>query len=143
MSLISTRPHRGLAATAAGSLLGALTLVAVPLALSPADAAPAQDRPAPVLGTERASAIDGRYVVVLESRASKAQGARTVDLARTNGARDVDRFTTAIEGFSAKLSDRAVEALRTNPHVAFIEADQRVAIAATESPATCGLDRID
>ncbi|MGZ5403708.1 MAG: S8 family serine peptidase [Nocardioides sp.] len=143
MALISTRPHRGLAATAAGSLLGAITLVAVPLALSPAEAAPAEDRPAPVLGTDRASAIDGRYVVVLESRASKAQGADTVDLARARGARDVDRFTTAIEGFSAKLSDRAVEALRNNPHVAFIEADQRVAIDATQSPATWGLDRID
>ncbi len=143
MSLFSTRSRRGLAATAAGSLLGALTLVAVPLSLSPADAAPAKDRPAPVLGTERASAIDGRYVVVLEGRASKAQGAAAADLARDHGATDVDRFTTAIEGFSATLSDRAVEALRNNPNVAFIEADQRVSIDATQSPATWGLDRID
>ena len=143
MSLFSTRSHRGLAATATGSLLGALTLVAVPLTLSPAEAAPAPDRPAPVIGTERAAAIDGRYVVVLEGRASKAQGAKAVDLARDNGATDVDRFMSAIEGFSAKLSDRAVEALRNNPNVAYIEADQRVAIDATQSPATWGLDRID
>jgi subtilisin family serine protease len=136
-------PRRGLAATAAGSLLGALTLVAVPLSLSPADAAPAKDRPAPVLGTERASAIDGRYVVVLEGRASRAQGADAADLARDRGATDVDRFTSAIEGFSARLPDRALEALRNNPHVAYIEADQRVSIDATQSPATWGLDRID
>ena len=148
MSLISlsTRmggSRRGLAATAAGSLIGALTLVAAPLTVGAADAAPAKDRPAPVIGTERASAIDGRYVVVLEGRASTAQDGNAIDVARDNGASDVDRFSTAIEGFSAKLSDSAVDALRTNPNVAFIEADQRVAIDATQSPATWGLDRID
>ena len=143
MSVFSTPSRRGLAATAAGSLVGALTLVAVPLSFSPADAAPAKDRPAPVLGTDRASAIDGRYIVVMEGRASRSDGGEAVAEARDHGARKVERFTTAIEGFSAKLSDRAVEALRTNPDVAFIEADQRVAIDATQSPATWGLDRID
>jgi len=143
MSVFSTPSRRGLAATAAGSLVGALTLVAVPLSFSPADAAPAEDRPAPVLGADRASAIDGSYIVVMEGRASRSEGGEAVAQARDHGARKVERFTTAIEGFSAKLSDRAVEALRTNPDVAFIEADQRVAIDATQSPATWGLDRID
>ncbi len=148
MSLISLstrmgRSRRGLAATAAGSLVGALTLVAAPLTAGTADAAPAKDRPAPVIGTERASAIDGRYVVVLEGRASTAQEGKAVAVARDHGASDVDRFSTALEGFSAKLSDSAVAALRTNPNVAFIEADQRVSIDATQSPATWGLDRID
>ncbi len=96
-----------------------------------------------MLGAERTSAIDGRYVVVLEPRASKAQGGQAVSQARTRGATDVNRFTSAIEGFSAKLSDRALEALRNNPNVAYIEADQRLAIDATQSPATWGLDRID
>lgn len=143
MSLISTRSRCGLAATAAGSLLGALTLVAVPLSVGAADAAVPRDRPAPVLGADRASAIDGRYIVVMEGRASRSEGGKAVSQARDHGARKVQRFTTAIEGFSAKLSDRAVEALRTNPDVAYIEADQRVAIDATQSPATWGLDRID
>jgi subtilisin family serine protease len=41
------------------------------------------------------------------------------------------------------MSDRAVEHLRHHPHVAWIEADQRVTTAATQSPATWGLDRAD
>ncbi len=147
MSLFSITPSRtrgrGRAATAAGAVLGAVTLGVVPLTLGTAEAAPAKDRPAPVLGTERAGAIDGRYIVVMEGRASTSEGKAAVAEARGNGATKVQRFTTAIEGFSAKLSDAAVADLRANPDVAFIEADQRVAIDATQSPATWGLDRID
>ena len=143
MSLSSPTPRRGRAATAAAAALGAVTLGVVPLTVGTADAAAAKDRPAPVLGTERAGAIDGRYIVVMEGRASASERAAAVDLARENGARNVQRYTTALEGFAANLSDAAVEQLRANPHVAYLEADQRVAIDATQSPATWGLDRID
>ena len=81
---------------------------------------------------------------MLEGRASRAQTAPTPSTRPATTARSrVDRFTRAIEGFAARLSDRAVEQLRQNPHVAYIEADQRVSIDATQSPATWGLDRID
>ncbi len=143
MSIFSTTPRRGRAVTAAGAVLGAITLGVVPLTTGTAAAAPAHDRPAPVLGTERAGAIDGRYIVVLEGRASRSDAAAAVDAARDHGATRVKRFSTALEGFSATLSDSAVADLRSNPDVAYLEADQRVSIDATQSPATWGLDRID
>jgi subtilisin family serine protease len=95
------------------------------------------------VGTAKKSAIDGSWIVVLEGRASRAQAGNAVDQARADGATRVDRFSAAIDGFSARMSDRAVEQLRQNPNVAFIEADQRVTAGATQSPATWGLDRID
>ncbi len=139
MSCYSTRSRRrGLAATAAALLtLGMLTSTAVP-----AEAAPSPDRKAPLLGTSKASAVDGRYIVVMEGRASSADARAAVRQAKANGASDVDRFST-IEGFSAELSDSAVAALRDDADVAYIEADQRVSIDTTQSPATWGLDRID
>ncbi|QBR93947.1 S8 family peptidase [Nocardioides euryhalodurans] len=134
-----SRHRRGLAATAAAVLtLGALTA-----GTGSAQAARDGDRPAPLLGTEKASAIDGRYIVVLEGRTSTARGTDAVEQARAAGAKDVDRFSTVLEGFSARMSDRAVARLQENPNVAFIEADQRVSVDATQSPATWGLDRID
>jgi subtilisin family serine protease len=143
MSTSSSTPRRGRVATAALAALGAATLGLAPLAAGTAQAAPAQDRPAPLVGADRASAIDGRYIVVMEGRASKAEGRAAAADARDLGGRDVQRFTAALEGFSARLSDRALEQLRANPDVAYVEADQRVAIDATQSPATWGLDRID
>ena len=140
MSCHTTRSRRrGLAATAAAILtLGMLTTAA-----GSAGAAPAPDRQAPLLGTSKANAIDGRYIVVLEGRATSSDGTDAVRLAKAKGASDVDRYSTAVEGFSARLSDSAVAALREDSDVAYIEADQRVAIDATQSPATWGLDRID
>ena len=147
MSLPSSTPRRtparGKAVTAAAAAIGAVTLGVVPLTVGTADAAPADDRPAPVIGTQRAGAIDGRYIVVMEARASTAERAAAVGLARENGARRVQRFSTALEGFAARLSDAAVAELREHPDVAYIEADQRVSVDTTQSPATWGLDRID
>jgi subtilisin family serine protease len=143
MSTFSSTPRRGRVATAALAALGAATLGLAPLTAGTAQAAPAQDRPAPVIGADRASAIDGRYIVVMEGRASTSEGRAAAADARDLGGRDVQRFTAALEGFSARLSDRALEQLRANPDVAYVEADQRVSIDATQSPATWGLDRID
>ncbi|MGH3347928.1 MAG: S8 family serine peptidase [Nocardioides sp.] len=139
MSSNSPRPHRrGLAATAAAVLtLGMLTSTA-----GTADAAATPDRKAPLLGTGKAGAIDGRYIVVMEGRASSADARAAVSKAKAEGASDVDRFST-VEGFSAELSDAAVATLREDADVAYIEADQRLAIDTTQSPATWGLDRID
>jgi subtilisin family serine protease len=92
---------------------------------------------------DKPSAIEGRYIVVLDEAApaAAASGAR-VD-ARALGAKILHRYSHALDGFSARLSQSAVEALRSNPHVAFIEADSRVHASDTQSPATWGLDRID
>ena len=139
MSWNPTRsPSRGLAATAATVLaLGVLTSTA-----GTADAAPSPDRKAPLVGTDKAGAIDGRYIVVMEGRATSADSRTAIRQAKAKAAADVDRFTT-VEGFAAELSDSALAQLRSNPHVAYIEADQRISVDTTQSPVTWGLDRID
>ncbi len=95
MSCHTTRSRRrGLAATAAAVLtLGMLTTAA-----GSAEAAPAPDRKAPLLGTSKAYAIDGRYIVVLEGRATRSDGTDAVRTARAKGASDVDRYATRRRG---------------------------------------------
>jgi aqualysin 1 len=98
---------------------------------------------APVIGLNAPSAIDGRYIVVFDKEvsATAAREAR-VDV-RELDAKILHRYDDVLDGFSARLSDRAVGALRKNPDVAYIEADSRVTASDTQSPATWGLDRID
>ncbi len=141
-NISQTHHRRGLAAGAAAVLaLGTLAATA-----ATADAAPtsgATDHRAPLIGAERASAVDGSYIVVLEKGATRADTTDSVQEAKSEGASDIDRYSQALTGFSAEMSDSAVAELRTDPDVAYIEADQRVSIDATQSPATWGLDRID
>ncbi len=140
-NISQTHQRRGLAAGAAAVLaLGTLT-AAPPRPLPPTSGA--ADRQAPLIGAERASAVDGSYIVVLEDGATRADTTDSVREAKAEGASDIDRYSQALTGFSAELSDSAVAELRSDPDVAYIEADQRVAIDATQSPATWGLDRID
>jgi subtilisin family serine protease len=136
--------HRRLRAALFGAVAAA-TVTATALGATAASAAPQAGKPdrAPLIGTAKPTAIDGRYIVVMNDRVSAAdeKDARTV--AKENGGKVLDNFGRVLNGFSAKLPDRAVERLRTSPDVAFIEADQRFSIDATQSPATWGLDRID
>jgi serine protease len=68
----------------------------------------------------------------------------SIDLA-TKALGSIERtYTSALSGFVLKSTSRKnVELLTKDDRVAFIEADQRVSIGATQSNATWGLDRID
>lgn len=98
---------------------------------------------APVVGRSAPGAIDGRYIVVLNQQASRTVAADARQVAVDKGGRITHRYSSALKGFSAKLPDRAVQALRSNPAVAYIEADRRVSIDGDQSGATWGLDRSD
>jgi subtilisin family serine protease len=98
---------------------------------------------APVVGRSAPGAIDGRYIVVLHDQASRSIAADARRVAVDKGGRVFHEYRTALTGFSAKLPDRALRALRSNPAVAYIEADRRVSIDGDQSGATWGLDRID
>ncbi len=138
-----SRRRRGLAVGSAALLaLGAVTATTAGSAGAASAGAPADHR-APVIGAERASAVDGSWIVVMKDAATRSDTRDSVQQARGDGASDVDRYTTALTGFSAQMSDAAVEELRGDADVAYIEADQRVTSSATQSPATWGLDRID
>ncbi|WP_212744155.1 S8 family peptidase [Ramlibacter sp. 2FC] len=55
-------------------------------------------------------------------------------------------YSRAIKGFAASLPEAALQAIRNNPNVDYVEQDQTVALKQVSSPqnqATWGLDRID
>jgi subtilisin family serine protease len=98
---------------------------------------------APVVGADRAGAIDGEYIVVIKAKAPSSARTEARRQAVKQGGQIRFDYTAALKGFAATLPDRAIEALRHNPNVAYIEADSRVSIDTTQTPATWGLDRID
>ncbi|HEX6249589.1 MAG TPA: S8 family peptidase [Nocardioidaceae bacterium] len=126
--------RRPLAAAAALGVAAALAL--------PMTSASAADR-APVRGAGQADAVPGQYVVVMEADAPKKALDRAKRQARAEGASVRFTYTHTIAGFAAKLPARALEAMRSNPNVDYIEADQKVGLSATQSNPTWGLDRID
>ena len=139
--------------SAFAALMVALLAAAAPAAWSapavpgraPNPVIPDRDRPseAPVLGADSPTAIKDRYVVVFRKAASPedVRGAR--EEARGRGATIHFDYGVALRGFGATLPADALNGLRRNPNVDFIEADQTVRLVATQSPATWGLDRID
>ncbi len=95
--------------------------------------------------------IPGRYIVVFfkDRVGNPAYEAgnimRGLNMRGFNGQAH-NTYTSALKGFSATLSDAAVQALRNNPLVDYIEPDQTVSLntAGTfQASATWGLDRID
>jgi subtilisin family serine protease len=140
-----SRPPRPRLALLVGVLLAGAALTATS---GPAGATP--DRTlaplAPLVGTT-SDPIEGRYIVVMKDQAhtTRADTARTAAAgdAVDHGARVHYRYTTAVQGFAATLPERAVDALRANPDVAYIEADAEVSLSEDQTNATWGLDRID
>ncbi len=99
---------------------------------------------APVVGRSAPGAIHGHYVVVLKPQASRSIASDLRRLAADRGGRVTHIYRSALNGFSAKLPDRAVRALRADPAVDYIEVDGRVSIQGDQaSPPSWGLDRVD
>ena len=108
---------------------------------------------APLLQPSAADAVPNRYIVVLNTAriggaataATQAATVRTKALqAQQNyGATVYFLYNNALQGYAAALSPAAVQALRSDPTVAYIQQDQVVTIAATEPNPPWGLDRID
>jgi aqualysin 1 len=123
-------------------LLGVLVVLMLGSAL-PAFAE--QNGPAaPLLGVGEAATLQGRYIVVFRPDTGRDRvDAALAELLADPAVTLNYRYETVLNGFAATLPDRAVEALRRNPHVEYIEADQVVTIDTTQSGATWGIDRID
>jgi len=106
--------------------------------------AAAQAADPPATHAFRSRPIPGRYIVVMKhdvvDPASEAEA-----IVRDAGGRGHHRYGRAVKGFAATLPDGAVERVRRNPAVDYVEQDQTVSVAVTgaESLATWGLDRID
>ncbi|HEX6912879.1 MAG TPA: S8 family serine peptidase, partial [Longimicrobium sp.] len=113
----------------------ALTLAACQDASGPAALVQAPGT-APLLSAG-ARAVPGQYVVVL------AEGADPRSVAAVAGVQPRYVYTAAVNGFAAALNAGQLTALRANPRVAYVEEDAVVSLAATQTGATWGLDRID
>jgi subtilisin family serine protease len=124
-----------LAGLAAAALLGATA--------APGAAAPTEG---PVHRTAGATPVAGSYLVLLKTTASTSRAtyrARTDNLAASYGASVRFRYTSALQGFAARMSDAQARRLAADPAVARVEQDSVVHVAATQNGATWGLDRSD
>ena len=90
--------------------------------------------------------VPAQYIVVFRDNVTDPAGAARV-LVTTLGGSLLHTYTTAIKGFAARLPAVAVEAVRRNPLVASVEADQNVTTDVTQNMDAngdpWGLDRID
>ncbi|UUZ73546.1 S8 family peptidase [Polaromonas sp. P1(28)-8] len=88
--------------------------------------------------------IPGRYIVVFWDSVNNP-AAEAANLMRASGGQLHHTYSSAIKGFAANLPDAALQGIRSNPNVNYIEQDQTVSLSATEiqTGATWGLDRID
>ncbi len=89
--------------------------------------------------------IEGRYIVVFKASVVNPVS-ETVNIMRAFNRPVHHTYTSALKGFSATLPDAAVQAIRNNPRVDYVEQDQTVSLNSAgthQTSATWGLDRID
>src|SRR4051812_18845776 len=117
------RPGRS--ATAVGLVAGLAALTG--LASAPSGGAGERGAPhrAPVLGASSPDAIPGDYIVVMKPRTDSRVSGLALRQVAGGGGTVTHQYHSALNGFAAHLPPHAVEALRSNPNVAYLEADQR------------------
>ncbi|NHC15918.1 S8 family peptidase [Motilibacter deserti] len=101
---------------------------------------------APVRVPAGATPIAGAYIVVLkDGTALPAEQTRenARDVAAEQGERADTVFDASVRGFALRSDDRTARRIAADPRVAYVEQDTVVSLAATQSPVTWGLDRID
>jgi subtilisin family serine protease len=112
---------------------------------------------APLIIPAAAQKIPKHYIVVFKPATQEKEMRQTTDrVVNKLGGKIVHEYRAALNGFSAKLSKKAVKQLRKNPRVEFVEQDTVITLddsvrGQTPRPmfdidqngATWGLDRID
>jgi subtilisin family serine protease len=128
----------GLASTGLAALAGAA--LAAAFTAGPAAAAPAT-------GTIHAAAkpVPGSYVVVLKDAKATPSAVRSAaaELAGKHAGSVTYTYTAATRGFAVRTTEAQAQRLAADPRVASVHQDGVVSLAATQSPVTWGLDRID
>jgi subtilisin family serine protease len=98
---------------------------------------------APVKGASQPGVIRGQYIVVMKSGATGAAKDRTKTKARAKGGQVNRDYGVVLKGYAASLPAAALAEVRSDPAVAYIEADAVVTTTTTQTAAPWGLDRID
>jgi subtilisin family serine protease len=96
------------------------------------------------LGSGVAAASNAKvrsYIVVLKPNTAAPTVA--AEHARTLDAEVTQVYRHALQGYAARLSPQAVDRLRQDARVAYVEVDGTMSVSYTQSPAPWGLDRID
>jgi subtilisin family serine protease len=120
---------------AAGFASAAAVGLAV-VATAPASAAPEGQ----ILGADSATAVEGSYIVVYKDSA-KAEATST---AASLGSKVTHRYSKALTGFAASMSEQQAKQLAADPDVSFVQQNQVHTITADQpNPPSWGLDRID
>lgn len=121
----------GLTAATTAVVLSAITL--------PAHAVP-QGR---ILGAGAAGSVSGSYIVTLKG-ATKAPSADGKGVAEKYGARIRQTYSSVLNGYAVRVSERQARALAADSRVASVVQDTRVTYDRTQrTPPSWGLDRID
>lgn len=98
---------------------------------------------------KKLKAIRNEYIVVLDDDVVGAPGDNSPAesladaLVATYGGKIRKRFKHAINAFTVRMTEAQATAMSEDTLVAYIEDDSEVTLAAVQSPATWGLDRID
>ena len=92
--------------------------------------------------TSTSKRIPGNYIVVFKPDIADAAGLAR-QLVGASGGTLHFTYGSAIKGFAATLPDRALETLRRNSQVAYIEPDATVELYGAEAAPSWGLDRLD
>jgi subtilisin family serine protease len=97
---------------------------------------------APLLAAASGRGIRDRYIVVFRGDTPDPPGLAR-QLVKAHGGTLHYTYGSALRGFAATLPPAAVQAVRRNPRVAFVEEDGIASVSATQYGAPWGLDRID
>jgi subtilisin family serine protease len=100
-------------------------------------ARPAAPAAAPLISAPGGRGIEGSYIVVLKD------DAEPITVAEANHLAPRFIYERALNGFAVRLTPPKLEMLRHDPRVEYVEEDQVVQAATTQTGATWGLDRID
>lgn len=82
------------------------------------------DEQEPVSGTP----IDGQYIVVLKSGLSKSSASVAADMALAYGLESDKIYEKALRGFSARIPDDQLNAVRSDSRVSYVEQDRIITL---------------
>jgi subtilisin family serine protease len=128
------RLHRTASGVAALALGLGLTAATPAMAAEPAGAIREAGSP---------GAIEGSYIVVLKDGTTSTIGTRAGKLAEKYDGRVEEVYAKVLKGFEAKIAAGDAARLAADPAVAYVEQNQVIRLADTQTNATWGLDRID